>query len=132
MKKIGGAALVLAASGFFSLGQHGRFEKAHHAPIPHHPSAVQKAPHQAIAKANYESLPPLPASLIGTAIPGPILITDQENLVVSSVLRDLFDYFLATLGEETLGDVEARLRQHLASKLPERAFDEAWSVWQSY
>ncbi len=57
----------------------------------------------------------MPASLAGTSVPGGWAETDANgSLVPTPQLRQLFEYYLAALGEETLPQLVARIEQALA------------------
>lgn len=74
----------------------------------------------------------LPASLAGTSMPGGWAETDVNgSLVPTPQLRQLFEYYLAALGEETLPQVIARIEQALA-QLEEPARTEALSTLGDY
>jgi lipase chaperone LimK len=74
----------------------------------------------------------LPASLAGTEVDGEILIDSQQNLVVTGRLRDLFDYFLNTLGEETLPTIIDRIRAYVAHRVPEPAQSQTLKLLDQY
>lgn len=74
----------------------------------------------------------LPASLAGSEVDGEILIDEQQNLVVTSRLRDLFDYFLNTLGEETLPTILDRIRAYVTHRVPEPAQSQALRLLDQY
>ena len=74
----------------------------------------------------------LPASLEGTSVPGGWAETDSNgSLVPTPQLRQLFEYYLAALGEETLPQLVARIEQALA-RLQEPARSEALAILGNY
>lgn len=74
----------------------------------------------------------LPASLEGTSVPGGWAETDSNgSLVPTPQLRQLFEYYLAALGEETLPQLVARIEQALA-RLQEPARSEAMAILGNY
>ncbi len=73
-----------------------------------------------------------PSSLEGTDIDGSLKIDSQGNLILDSGLRQLFDYFLATIGEESLADISARLALHIEQNLNPTAAQQAWHVFERY
>lgn len=74
----------------------------------------------------------LPASLEGTDVPGGWDITDANgSLVPTPALRQLFEHYLAALGEETLAQLIARIESAL-SDLPEPARSEAIATLGAY
>lgn len=74
----------------------------------------------------------LPASLAGTDVPDGLHTDDQGNLVVSSGLRDVFDYFLSVIGEEDMDTIVARMRAYLDDQLPPGAAAEANRILNDY
>lgn len=74
----------------------------------------------------------MPASLAGTSVPGGWDKTDANgSLVPTPQLRQLFEYYLAALGEETLPQLVARIEQALA-RLEEPARSEALDTLGDY
>ncbi len=74
----------------------------------------------------------LPKSLQGTSVDGEILIDEQKNLHVTRGLRQLFDYFLSTLGEEDLPTVIARVEAYLRQRTPEPAQSQVIDLFHRY
>ena len=86
------------------------------------------------AKDNAEQPPDkaaLPASLSGTEH-GVILSAQQQQLVVHSSLRDLFDYYLSTLGERDNLWIDTQVRAALAKQLSGQPLAQAEHIWQQY
>lgn len=74
----------------------------------------------------------LPASLMGTSVPGGWAETDVNgSLVPTPQLRQLFEYYLAALGEETLPQLVARIEQAL-TRLEVPARSEALDTLGDY
>jgi lipase chaperone LimK len=74
----------------------------------------------------------MPASLAGTSVPGGWAEADANgSLVPTPQLRQLFEYYLAALGEETLPQLVARIEQALA-RLEEPARSEALDTLGDY
>ncbi|MDF0749309.1 lipase [Marinobacter sp. 71-i] len=74
----------------------------------------------------------LPASLAGTSLPGGWARTDANgSLVPTPQLRQLFEYYLAALGEETLPQLIARIEQAL-DQLDQPARSEALATLGDY
>ncbi len=74
----------------------------------------------------------LPASLDGTSVPqGWARVDSTGNLIPTAQLRTLFEYYLSALGEETLPQLVARIRQALAV-LAEPARQQAMEVLAGY
>lgn len=74
----------------------------------------------------------LPRSLQGTEVPGEGLLDAQGQLIVSRSLRDLFDYFLSSRGEQADAVLDARIRAYLRHKLPAAAADQALVLLDAY
>ena len=74
----------------------------------------------------------LPASLAGTSVPDGWARTDRlGNLVPTPHLRQLFEYFLSALGEESLQQLVARIQTAL-SALEEPARSQALATLGNY
>lgn len=83
--------------------------------------------------ANYQSnYGPLPKSLQGTQIPFYFQLDEQGRLTVTDALRNLFDYFLKTEGEEPHDRIYARIRELLKEQLPSPAREQALAVLEQY
>ena len=74
----------------------------------------------------------LPGSLTGTEVPDGLKVDANGNLVVSLELRDLFDYFLSTLGEEDIDTIVARMRAYIDDQLPGAAAAQAHAILNDY
>ncbi|MDO6822378.1 lipase secretion chaperone [Marinobacter sp. 1_MG-2023] len=96
-------------------------------------AAPQKSPSVMVAGAAELSVPAQrPSSLEGTSEPGGWAITDRlGNLVPTGELRQLFEYYLSALGEETLVQLVARIRLAL-SLLEEPARAQAFDTLGRY
>lgn len=77
-------------------------------------------------------LGPAPASLRGTRVDGNLQATANGDLLINPAIRQVFDYFLTALGEESLEDIQARLVGHLSEQLPPQAAQQAWAIYQQY
>lgn len=77
-------------------------------------------------------LGPPPASLTGTEVDGELRADGDGNLIINHDLRRVFDYFLATLGEEELPAIKARIALYLHQHLPPQAAAQAWELLQRY
>jgi lipase chaperone LimK len=73
----------------------------------------------------------LPSSLKGTSH-GVTLTVHQDNLVITSSLKDLFDYYLSASGEETIAQISQRVALNLSSQLTTLALNQALTIWQDY
>lgn len=74
----------------------------------------------------------LPASLAGTEVDGEILIDENKNLHVTRRLRDFFDYFLATIGEESLPTIIERVKAYIRHRTPEPAQSQTIALFDQY
>jgi lipase chaperone LimK len=74
----------------------------------------------------------LPSSLRGTEVDGELEVDEQGHLKITGGVRRLFDYFLTTIGEESIETITARLRAYIRHKLPPMAADEAERLLDSY
>lgn len=73
----------------------------------------------------------LPASLKGTHH-GVALTTHQDSLVITASLKDLFDYYLSTSGEESIEQISRRVTLDLSSQLKGLALEQALVIWKDY
>lgn len=74
---------------------------------------------------------PLAASLQGTDH-GVVLSSRHDQLIVTSGLRDLFDYYLSAAGEEPLTAIKKRIESELARQLVGVGFEQARSIFADY
>lgn len=91
------------------------------------------APSELLNKASSVPVPDqLPASLAGTSVPDGWARTDRlGNLIPTPHLRQLFEYFLSALGEESLQQLVARIETAL-SVLEEPARSQALGTLGNY
>ena len=75
--------------------------------------------------------PNLAASLKGTHH-GVRLQSRNQQLIVTASLKDLFDYYLSTAGEESTEDIDQQVQTELAKQLQAEALSQAMSIWQNY
>lgn len=75
--------------------------------------------------------PTLPSSLKGTSH-GVVLTIHQDGLVITSSLKDLFDYYLSASGEESFSQIDSRIKEDLSSQLTALALTQALEIWQNY
>lgn len=94
--------------------------------------ARQLPPSKLVSEVSKVDVSDLPASLAGTSEPGGWAITDRfGNLIPTSELRQLFEYYLSALGEESLSQLVARIRLVL-SALDEPARGQALDTLGRY
>ncbi|AXE32066.1 lipase chaperone [Chromobacterium phragmitis] len=70
-------------------------------------------------------------SLVGTR-PDGAAAQSADRLVVNQRLRQLFDYYLATLGERDLAAIRAELRRELGRTLSVGALEQAMALFERY
>lgn len=73
-----------------------------------------------------------PTSLRGTQVDGELLVDARGNLVLTSQVRHLFDYFLSLIGEESSQQARQRIRDHLTAQLDEPARGQALELLETY
>ena len=96
------------------------------------PTTGRRAPSKLVGETAVAVPDTMPASLAGTSVPGGWDKTDANgSLVPTPQLRQLFEYYLAALGEETLPQLVARIEQALA-RLEEPARSEALDTLGDY
>lgn len=74
----------------------------------------------------------LPNSLKLTQVDGQLEVDDEGNLIISAQVKNLFDYFLMTLGEENLDEILNRINAHLVNELEEPALSQAQNILAQY
>lgn len=73
-----------------------------------------------------------PASLRGTQVDGTLTTDSRGNLIVTEQLRDLFEYYLATVGEVELDQALILIDRSLTAQLTEPALSQARSLLDDY
>src|SRR5690554_177244 len=73
-----------------------------------------------------------PTSLRGTEVDGELLVDARGNLVLTSQVRHLFDYFLSLIGEESSQQARQHIRDHLTAQLDEPARGQALELLETY
>lgn len=74
----------------------------------------------------------LPSSFVGTEVDGSFRVDAAGNLIISEDIRRIFDYFLASIGEESLDASVSRLRNYIDSQLQEPARARAQALLEQY
>lgn len=74
----------------------------------------------------------LPPSVRGTSVDGQLTVDDRGNLLITSQIRHLFDYFLSMIGEESSATSTQRIRDYLAQELTAPALDQALALLDDY
>lgn len=103
-------------------------------PILSNKSAEPVAPVAQLRQRINSSQPslPLPASVRGTEVDGQLGVDAAGNLLISSQIRHLFDYYLSMVGEENAADTQQRIRDHLAQQLSQPALGQALALLDNY
>ena len=103
-------------------------------PILSNKSAEPVAPVVQLRQRTDSSKPslPLPASVRGTEVDGQLGVDAAGNLLISSQIRHLFDYYLSMVGEENAADTQQRIRDHLAQQLSQPALGQALALLDNY
>lgn len=74
----------------------------------------------------------LPASFRGTTVDGVFRLDANGNLLISEDIRQIFDYFLAAVGEEPLATSVERLRAYITEQLSANAREQALTLLNQY
>lgn len=103
-------------------------------PILSNKSAEPVAPVAQLRQRINSSQPslPLPASVRGTEVDGQLGVDAAGNLLISSQIRHLFDYFLSMAGEENSTDTQQRIRDYLTQQLSPPAQGQALALLDNY
>jgi lipase chaperone LimK len=75
---------------------------------------------------------PLPKCLQGTDIDGELLVDANGKLVINNGLRNLFEYFLSALPEESLDTILGRIKEYVQYQIPEEPAQRAIAILESY
>lgn len=75
---------------------------------------------------------PLPLSFAGTQVDGQLHADPAGNLIVDGDIRRVFDYFLASIGEETIEASVTRLQRYIETQLPQPAERHATQLLSQY
>ena len=74
----------------------------------------------------------LPASLRGTILDNALKVDEKGHLLISSDIKDVFDYFLSAISEEDLDTILLRVDEYLSHYLQEPALSESKAVLAQY
>ncbi|MCP5169938.1 MAG: hypothetical protein H6999_09300 [Hahellaceae bacterium] len=75
---------------------------------------------------------PLPASLQGIASGVTLGTDDNGNLIINESIKELFEFYLSALGEESLELLLQRIRADIAEQLQPPALDQASQLLKNY
>jgi len=74
----------------------------------------------------------LPDSLTGTVMVNALQVDENGHLIITSNIKDLFDYFLSTIAEEDLDLILLRVDEYLNYYLQEPALSESKTILAQY
>ena len=74
----------------------------------------------------------LPQSLVDLPLPALLNVDANGELIVNSKIKNLFDFYLGAIGEESLEDITNRTRWELEEQLQEPALSKALGIYFSY
>jgi lipase chaperone LimK len=74
----------------------------------------------------------MPAYMRDTEVDGAFEVDEAGNLLISEAIRRIFDYFLSTVGEESLEQSLNRLRAYIDNQLQEPARSQAHTLLKQY
>ncbi|MCP9338818.1 lipase secretion chaperone [Stutzerimonas xanthomarina] len=92
----------------------------------------QTHPAQAPPRPRTDALDRLPGSFAGTQVDGRLRADAAGKLIIDAEIRRVFDYFLASIGEEPLETSIARLRRYIEAELPAPAAGHAIRLLSQY
>ncbi|ARU58439.1 lipase [Oleiphilus messinensis] len=101
------------------------------APRPGH-AGLPRANQQHRESETVQQLPALPKSLQGTSVPDGLAVDRNGQLILNRGLRDVFDYYLSTLGEENPELIQRRILAMLNQALPEPALSQSIAALDRY
>ena len=90
---------------------------------------VRPQPDKPLQNAALRRLPP---SFAGTQVDGRLAADSTGQLIVDDGIRRVFDYFLASIGEEPIATSVARLRHYIEAELPQPAETQALRLLTQY
>ena len=109
-----------------------------HSPAPSAP-ATAKQQAATLAQASppatplaAEALHRLPPSFAGTQVDGRLRADSQGRLIIEPDIRRVFDYFLASIGEEPIETSVNRLRRYIEAQLSQPARGQAYRLLGQY
>ena len=92
----------------------------------------QERPAQTSPLPRPDALGRLPGSFAGTQVDGRLRADAAGKLIINADIRRVFDYFLASIGEEPLDTSVARLRRYIEAQLPAPAAVQAIQLLSQY
>ncbi|MEH6344875.1 MAG: lipase secretion chaperone [Bermanella sp.] len=97
-------------------------------------SVINKWVHSKEPKTQEEKLflASLPASLKDSPPPSSLDVDKNGDLIVNMKVRNLFEFYLSAMGEDTLEDCIARIRHNLQGQLNFSALNQATEILEGY
>lgn len=97
-------------------------------------SVIKKWVHSKEPKTEEEKLflASLPASLKDSQLPSSLDIDNNGDLIVNMKVKNLFEFYLSAMGEDTLEDCIARIRHNLQGQLSFAALSQATEILEGY
>jgi lipase chaperone LimK len=92
----------------------------------------QQSPTPTPKQPQADAIARLPDSFAGTRVDGRLQADAGGSLIIDAEIRRVFDYFLASIGEEPLETSVARLRRYIETQLPKPAADHAIQLLSQY
>jgi lipase chaperone LimK len=99
---------------------------------PQHSETATEVALTSVVKTPVKPLKALPTSFSGTQVDGAFHIDAAGNLLISEDIRRIFDYFLASIGEEPVSASVERLQAYIANQLQAPARDQAQALLAQY
>ncbi|MFA5677188.1 MAG: lipase secretion chaperone [Pseudomonas sp.] len=102
---------------------------------PAYVEQVAGSPAPLLIQHDNTAVPPaseLPPSVRGTSVDGQLAVDAHGNLLITSQIRHLFDYFLSLIGEESSAAATQRIRHYLTEQLAEPALGQALAMLDTY
>jgi lipase chaperone LimK len=79
-----------------------------------------------------DAIPPRPASLRGTDVPGGFVVDEQGHLRTTPDILELFEYFFSATGEEPDEQIRRRIEAEIHARLSPPAREEALALLDAY
>lgn len=93
------------------------------------PTATTTATHSTPTASALSSLPP---SFRGTEVDGVFQVDAAGNLLITTDIRNIFDYFLSAMGEEPFKKTITRVQRYIQEQLAEPARSQALALFEQY
>lgn len=74
----------------------------------------------------------LPASMRGVPLPEALKVDENGQLLITTDIKQLFDFYLSATAEEPLTLIVARIKHQLQNQLPQQALQQAEAILAGY